>query len=232
MNQGDDFEIHGDGAVLRGTVSGEGPPVLWLHAGRERGSVWWPVIDEVRRHAELSCTTIDQRGHGESTGSVDRLTPFVRDATALIERIAQPLVVVGCSLGGLAAIGAMQSARIRSMIVGLVLVDILPDPDPVAARAFLRQAGLLPASSPLVDDVLGHGAALRSTLRDFGGALMLVRGERSVIPDEDVARFHCDHPRARLETVADAGHLVARDQPVRLGRLLAPILSDWLTPQS
>ena len=226
------FTLPSGDAVLQGTVVGSGPPVLLLHAGLERRQVWAPVVDEMLRSAELQCIAVDQRGHGESTGAVEGLADFVSDATALVEWVGRPAIIVGSSLGGYAALGALGSEAVREAVVGVVLVDVVPAPEPAGVRAFLTSSGLMPVAAELADDVLGRGNELRSLVMGFDGALMLVRGQPSAATDDDVERFMRDCPRARVESIEDAGHLIARDQPVRLGRLLSGVLPQWFAAPS
>ena len=221
------FELRRDEAVLRGVSVGFGPPVIFLHAGLERRQVWDPVIDELLRHVEVQCVAVDQRGHGESTGSADGLQPFAEDAASLVAWVGRPSVVVGSSLGGLAAIAALAEKRVRASVIGLVMVDIIPDPDPIPVRTFLAEAGLLPAAAALADDMIGRRRELKEALVAFDGAVMLVRGGRSAITDGDVERLRSYCGRVQLASIPNASHLIARDEPVPLGRLFAQTFPAW-----
>ena len=226
------FELPRGDAVLFGDAVGTGAPVIFLHAGLERRQVWTPVIDELRRALEVKCVAIDQRGHGESTGSVDGLTPVAEDAAALIEWVEQPTVVVGSSLGGMASIAAIAEASIRARVLGLVLVDILADPEPTAVRRFLHDSGLMPRAARLADDILSRGPELRNALAHFAGGVLLIRGGHSAITDDDVARLQSYCPQVQVATVPKAGHLIARDAPIELARLIAGTLPRWLGPRA
>jgi pimeloyl-ACP methyl ester carboxylesterase len=126
-----------------------GPPVLLLHGGGQTRHSW---RDTGQRLAESGSTAyaLDQRGHGDSdwieSGSY-AFTDFAADATlvadALTARAGQAPVVVGASLGGIAALlaaGAAAKAG-RNVFSALVLVDITPrvDVDGVAKiQGFMR----------------------------------------------------------------------------------------------
>ena len=223
------FELQRGGAVLHGASTGQGPAVLFLHAGREHRQVWGPVIDELLRCVSAKCVTVDQRGHGASSGVVTGLQPFADDAAAIVDWIGEPTVVVGSSLGGMAAVAAVAEKAARSSIIGLVLVDIVPDPEPAPVWMFLEQAGLLPDAKSLAEDILSRRETLRSSLMGFEGRVMLIRGELSAITDTDVERLSAYRPDAVVTTVAKAGHLIARDRPAELGQLLARTVPDWFS---
>ncbi|QNQ10857.1 alpha/beta fold hydrolase [Sphingomonas alpina] len=95
----DDALIRPD-AVLRFDQLGSGPAALLLHAGGERRRVWHKIMEPLAQCGFLT-VAYDQRGHGESGGSLDApLTAFGADTAAMIEHLISP-VVVGASLGGL-----------------------------------------------------------------------------------------------------------------------------------
>src|SRR5690349_7967424 len=94
--------VRGD-VVLQGTATGSGPTVLLLHAGGEERSVWTPV-SAVLNQRDLRTVAYDLRGHGASSGQATTLAEIAADVAAMIHREPAPVVVVGASLGGLAAI--------------------------------------------------------------------------------------------------------------------------------
>ncbi len=223
-----DLAFQRDGALLRGTVAGAGPTVLLLHAGGERRQVWEPVLGPLAA-AGLRAVAYDQRGHGASSGSATSLPVFGEDVRAMVARETGPIVVVGASLGGLAALAALAEGETARRVAGVVLVDVVPDPAPEAARAWLGRRGLLRhGRAALVDDILGRGPQLLSTATRWDGPIVLVRGDRSPIGDDDVDRLRAANPRVRVTTVRGAGHLVARDAPTRLARIVVHHASRWL----
>jgi len=55
--------------------------------------------------------------------------------------------------------------------------------------------------------------------------MLLIRAARSsVVSDDDVAEWRRRQPRAQVEIVADAGHSVQGDQPIKLARILRRFL--------
>jgi pimeloyl-ACP methyl ester carboxylesterase len=210
-----------DGVRLCGTAAGSGPPFLLLHAGGERRSVWQPVSDVLAREG-FSTIAYDQRGHGESGSAPgETFASYAADIGLMIASIDAAPVVVGSSLGGLAALLALEDARVQERVAGLVLVDVVPDPPPGPTRAWLtRSTGDL-ADNPLVDDILSRLPELRRAAAGLGVPTLLVRGgPDSPVTDADVERLATLVPQATVTTIETAGHLVARDEPVRLAEVL------------
>jgi pimeloyl-ACP methyl ester carboxylesterase len=206
---------------LAGTEVGTGPPVILLHAGGERGSVWSSVEERLASHGYRSIAW-DQRGHGESSApDIDHLPPFAGDVAAMVASLDASPVLVGASLGGLAAMLALADRGVRDRVAGLVLVDVVPDPDPARVRAYLSATTGDLASHPIVEDILGRADALRSAARKLDLPTLLVRGGRSTIVEDEVASFLELAPAARVRVIENAGHLVAQDAPLELADQIA-----------
>ncbi|MGW0523366.1 alpha/beta fold hydrolase [Crossiella sp. NPDC003009] len=209
--------------VLRGEEAGAGPTVLLLHAGGERRRVWRPVI-EVLVEAGFRCVAFDQRGHGDTGGSLRTLAPCAEDVAAMLRAEPPGCVVVGASLGGLAAIAALADPAVRARVNGLVLVDVVPDPEPGRVRGFLDATGLPETHTEIVEDVLAQVPRLRQIAAELDLPVLLVRGDRdSPVTDADADRLRRLVPHAAVTRVRGAGHLVARDQPVAL----AAVITEW-----
>ena len=211
-------------AMLRYDSTGRGPDVLLLHAGGEDRRVWHPVMERLAV-CGLSATAYDQRAHGESGG--DRGQPVTyhgEDTAAMLARLTVP-VVVGASLGGFAALLALADPEVEANTAGLVLVDVVPDPDPERTRRFLASRGM--DQLPLVNDILGRRDALREIAARLGLPVLAVRaGKREPLSDDDAVRFRTLVPHASVVTVSGAGHLVARDQPERLALALGDFVGS------
>ncbi|MFB4299987.1 alpha/beta fold hydrolase [Actinomadura sp. NTSP31] len=212
--------------ILRGGEVGAGPTVLLLHAGGERRQVWTPVTD-VLVESGFRCVAFDQRGHGDSGGSVRALAPCADDVAAMLHAERPGCVVVGASLGGLAAIAALSDPAVRARVAGLVLVDVVPDLEPQRVRGFLADGGMLDVHSELVEDVLAQVPRLRRITAELDVPVLLVRGgSGSAVTDGDVDRFLRLAPHATVTCVGDAGHLVARDRPVALAEAISAT-AEW-----
>jgi non-heme chloroperoxidase len=117
------------GLVLVGDVCGPegGRKVLLLHGGGQTRHAW----DEAAvafAAGGAQVVTLDLRGHGESAWAENGdygLDAFAGDVGAVTQAMGGDVVVVGASLGGLAALlhtGERRGAFVRA----LVLVDITP----------------------------------------------------------------------------------------------------------
>ncbi|HEX4093337.1 MAG TPA: alpha/beta hydrolase, partial [Trebonia sp.] len=116
----------GAGLRLAGDEWGDpdAPPVLLLHgAGQTRHS--WRATGSALAAAGWHAISLDLRGHGDSERSPAghyRLDDFAADVSAVSRALPAPPVLVGASLGGLAALVAV--ARTGDQVPALVLVDI------------------------------------------------------------------------------------------------------------
>ncbi|MCB1478879.1 MAG: alpha/beta hydrolase [Rhodobiaceae bacterium] len=110
-------------------------PALLLHGGGQTRRAWDRTARDLSR-AGFVAITVDQRGHGESDWLDDGSYAFadygadaVRLGGQIAERFGTVPVVIGASLGGLAAMLAEGEAG-PDFWHGLVLVDITPQMDP------------------------------------------------------------------------------------------------------
>ena len=128
------IELRGhEGIVLRGDAYGspDARPVLLLHGGGQTRHSW---SGTARRLAQEGwhALSLDLRGHGQSdwspVGAYD-LEDFVRDLVEVARSFEQPPVVVGASLGGMAALCAQGEAQ-APLLAAVVLVDVTPRLEP------------------------------------------------------------------------------------------------------
>jgi pimeloyl-ACP methyl ester carboxylesterase len=219
--------VRGD-VELRGTATGTGPTVLLLHAGGEERSVWAPVAAFLSQR-NLRTVAYDLRGHGASSGQATTLAAIAADVTAMIHREPAPVVVVGASLGGLAAIGSLADPLTAQSVAGLILVDVVPEPDAPRVRAWLDSRGLRDRRTDLVEDIFEHSHELLATATELDLPILLVRGgPTSPLADPEVDRFRATKPDVAVARITEAGHLVARDAPDQLAQLIADHASTWL----
>ena len=124
---------------------GEGPPVLLLHGLAGHAGEWDETAAWLTpRHRVLA---LEARGHGRSErrpGDVSRAA-HVADVAFAIERPlgGEPVVLVGQSLGGHAAL--LLAAEHPELVRALVLADAGPAPAPDPAAMAARVAGWLAA---------------------------------------------------------------------------------------
>ena len=222
------LELERAGASLVGDAVGQGPTVLLLHAGGERRRVWAPIAQRLAA-AGFRAVAYDLRGHGES-GDADSgsLRAHADDVVAMVAAEASPPVVVGASLGGLASLLAARFATTREKVVGLILVDVVPDTPGDRVRAYLNSIGHGLAESPLVADALNRRDELRAGAAALAGEVpvMLARGGCSPLSDDDARRLTQLVPDLRVTLIPQAGHLVARDAPADLAAAILEYLDE------
>ena len=128
------IELRGhDGLVLRGDAWGspDAPPLLLLHGGGQTRHSWSGTATRLARDG-WRAISLDLRGHGESdwspAGAYD-LEDFVRDLVAAARALPRRPVVVGASLGGMAALCAEGESQ-TDLLAAVVLVDVTPRLEP------------------------------------------------------------------------------------------------------
>lgn len=131
--------IGASGNKLAADVYGEeGTPVLLLHGGGQTRHAWRKTAEAIARTGRTAYG-LDQRGHGDSEwveSGAYRFADFAADARGvadmLSERSGRRPIVIGASLGGIAALLAESAAERESgkVFSALVLVDITPRVDP------------------------------------------------------------------------------------------------------
>ena len=126
------------GNRLAADVYGEtGEPVLLLHGGGQTRHAWRKTAEGIAREGRTAYA-LDQRGHGDSEwieSGAYGFTDFAADARAVADtltaRAGRRPIVIGASLGGIAALlaeGAAESEG-KNVFSALVLVDITPRVD-------------------------------------------------------------------------------------------------------
>lgn len=148
----------GDGRALSALVWGAGEPELvLLHGGAQNAHTW----DTVALALDRPLVAVDLPGHGHSDGPAGEEAGYDADVTVAVRTLAPAArAVVGMSAGGLAALGVV--ARAPELVRALVLVDILPTPDPVMAKRITDfVAG--PETFDSFDDILARTVAFNPT---------------------------------------------------------------------
>ena len=116
-----------EGVELVADVRGDpaDPPVLFLHGGGQTRHAWGATAQLVADRGWRT-VALDLRGHGDSQWAPNgdySFTAFCADAVAVADQLDRPPVLVGASLGGMAAMLA-EGTSDRPVSCGLVLVDI------------------------------------------------------------------------------------------------------------
>lgn len=118
-----------DGLRLVGDAFGDpaARPAILLHGGGQTRHAW---KETARRLAESGwyALALDLRGHGESQWAADEnysVDAFASDFATVAQTFDTPPVVIGASLGGIAALIACAESD-DPLCAALVLVDIAP----------------------------------------------------------------------------------------------------------
>lgn len=133
--------------VIAGDAFGPegGRPVFLLHGGGQTRHSWQ---DTGRRLGELGYRTyaLDARGHGDSDWDPRgnyRDEDYIADLAAVIDAVGAACpVLVGASLGGITALGAIGSGQVSAS--ALVMVDVAPRIEP----AGVARIGLFMDANP------------------------------------------------------------------------------------
>jgi pimeloyl-ACP methyl ester carboxylesterase len=141
----------------------DAPPALLLHGlGQTRQS--WGVAAARLGEQGWRAYALDHRGHGDSdksrVGAYDH-AHIAADVIAICEALGRRPLLVGASLGGVAALFA-QGTCTEQLFRGLVLVDITPDIDMDGARRIISFMALNPDGYANLDDAAEAIAAYRS----------------------------------------------------------------------
>jgi pimeloyl-ACP methyl ester carboxylesterase len=150
----------GDGRKLSALVWGtSAPSLVLLHGGGQNAHTW----DTVALALDRPLVAIDLPGHGHSDGPSATAGPAgnADDVAATIRALAPDAqAIVGMSAGGVTSIALC--GRAPELVRKLVLVDILPNPDPVAAKRITDfVAG--PETFESFDEILARTVAFNPT---------------------------------------------------------------------
>jgi pimeloyl-ACP methyl ester carboxylesterase len=106
-------------------------PVLLMHGGGQTRHAWGNTAAVLAEH-RWRAASLDLRGHGDSEWALNgdySFTAYSSDAIAVADALGRPPVIVGASLGGVAAIIA-EGGSDRTVSSGLVIVDITHKSNP------------------------------------------------------------------------------------------------------
>lgn len=119
-----------DGVKLVADHGGDAaaPAVVLLHGGGQTRHSWSRAVERLLTEG-FQVINFDARGHGESdwspTGAY-ALSDRAADLAMVTAELKVPFILVGASLGGATSIVAIDQGL---QPAGLVLVDIVPEPD-------------------------------------------------------------------------------------------------------
>jgi pimeloyl-ACP methyl ester carboxylesterase len=106
-------------------------PVVLMHGGGQTRHAWGATA-RVLAEQGWKAVSLDLRGHGDSEWALNgdySFTAYANDCIAIADALGRPPVLVGASLGGVAAIIA-EGGSDRTVSSGLVVVDITHKSNP------------------------------------------------------------------------------------------------------
>lgn len=110
--------------VAEGWGARDAASVVFLHGGGQTRHSWQNAAKSVASHGWRGIT-VDMRGHGDTGWAPNRsyeFQDFVSDVVAIVGTQPLPPVLVGASLGGIAAL--LACARLAGNVAALVMVDV------------------------------------------------------------------------------------------------------------
>jgi pimeloyl-ACP methyl ester carboxylesterase len=149
---------------LSALVWGEAEPELvFLHGGAQNAHTW----DTVALALDRPLVAVDLPGHGHSDAprqNSQTLSDNAADVADAVRALAgSTRAVIGMSAGGLTAIA--MSALAPELVRRLVLVDILPNPDPQMARRITDFVDG-PETFPSFEEILARTVQFNPTRRE------------------------------------------------------------------
>lgn len=142
-------EIEANGVRLHYEITGNGPPLVFVHGMCGRGAVWYEQVEQLE--GEHTCVTYDRRGHGTSSdGREPHSVPLHGDDfAALVKGLALPPVVLVGSSGG-ARVGVDVVLRYPELLRGAALSEPpVFSLNPDQAKAFVGE--VVPSVQPFLD---------------------------------------------------------------------------------
>ncbi|MEM1114421.1 MAG: alpha/beta hydrolase [Pseudomonadota bacterium] len=231
-----EFELSG-GIVLAAHAYGNpgDPAVILSHGGGQTRHSWGSTA-ELLAQAGWYAVAYDHRGHGGSSWSEDgdyHIDRFAEDQLELAKQLPGRPVLVGASLGGLAAIIA-EGEHHEDVFSAIILVDIVPRMNIAGAEKIIGFMGTHMeegfASLDEAADVIAEYTG-RPRRKDLGGLSKNLR-----LDDDGRYRWHWDPSfilqRSSRDKLANPDRLSAAASSIALPLLLVRgQLSDIVTPE-
>ena len=214
--------------------SAEGAPALLLHGGGQTRWSWDATARSLSTQApdRLTVYSVDMRGHGQSgwcrNGNY-RVDAFADDLRAVVTQLGVPPVIVGASLGGLAALlacgeepRAAYAGRTRQSRPEGLLKNLRQDAD----GRFRWHWD--PAFMSIGDDgwdLVAFEARLMAAARAIRAPILIVRGRESdVLSRETMVHLREALPHVAQAEISGARHMIAGDDNARFNEAILPFL--------
>jgi flavin reductase (DIM6/NTAB) family NADH-FMN oxidoreductase RutF/pimeloyl-ACP methyl ester carboxylesterase len=162
------------------------PAVLFLHGAAQSRAIWRSAA-EALASAGRHVIALDLRGHGESEWARDGrydLTAYAGDVRAVLARMSSRPVIIGASLGGLAALAALEGGG-DQQASGLILVDAVARMAGTTAKRF---GGLFRR----------HAAGFATVAEALGAAVELAPRREKALTEETLREHLVEHEDGRF----------------------------------
>ncbi|HEX7872306.1 MAG TPA: alpha/beta hydrolase [Sphingobium sp.] len=151
-----------DGVRIIADVGGDpaAPTVVLMHGGGQTRHSWSGAMRALVE-AGYHVINFDARGHGESDWSPDgvyTLSIRARDLGEILRHNRGPVAFVGASMGGATALYAVGE-HVEPAPAALVMVDIVPRPNPVGTGKIKAFMGANPEGFASLDEAADAVAA-------------------------------------------------------------------------
>ncbi|WP_338727702.1 alpha/beta hydrolase [Haladaptatus sp. DJG-WS-42] len=212
-----------DGTTIAYEKTGHGPPLVLVHGTTADHTRWEPIRPALEE--QFTVYAMDRRGRGESDDAPDySLEREFDDVVAVIDSIAEPVVLLGHSYGALCSLeAALRTDNVRKLI--------LYEPPFLVEEGELTPAAMLAELHALVENGENEQALIRFFTDVAGMSLDEVDVLRAA-PNWS-ARVSAAHTVVREEAapgeyVFDADRLATLATPTLLltGTESAPFLKD------
>jgi len=188
--------------------------VLFLHGGGQTRHAWGGAARALSKLGFYTIVT-DHRGHGDSGWSEEgeyKLEIFAHDLLALLEQLDQKPIIVGASLGGIAALRA-EALSEEPVAKALVLVDTTPRMEAAGVTRILRwMLGGLEGFASLQEaaDAIAEYLPHRARPTDLAGLAKNLR-----LRDDGRYRWHWDPKMIRSWNPDDWADAKAAEEEVQ-----------------
>lgn len=204
------FEV--DGAAISYEVRGEGPPVVFVHAGVADRRMWEPQVEDLAE--DFTVVSYDMRGFGSSPNPSGRFAHH-EQLLALLDHLGIDVAaLVGCSAGAYVTLSATVAApgRVSRLVLISPVVDGV-EPDDAVRDLWERESRALEDGD--------HDRAVEANVQ---GWLVGPHREAGDV-DRDVRDLVAEMQRAAL-AAEDDGDEVEPDPPPgeRLDAVTQPVL--------
>lgn len=129
MDMTETFHLKIGSAQLVGEYTGQGKPLIFLHAGVADRRMWCPQIDTLKNYFQT--VIYDRRGFGETT-CLDEAFSHVEDLRQVIKQLAlTDVVLIGCSQGGRIALDFALAYPHQVAALVLIAPAVSGAPEPI-----------------------------------------------------------------------------------------------------